>query len=445
MLYVNSFVSQLVFTESEEKSMKNTRSSITPIIGCLVIQICVGILYLWSVFKTPIINSFDWSKESATMVSSYMLFAFVTGNLIGGLVNDKKGPRLTAMIGIVMFSAGVGLTGLLTKDTINWMNLTYAVLGGLGSGFAYGACISCIQKWLPHRKGLASGLAVSAFAFSTVIFTPISQALMAANTVTGFVNFKPVFLTLSTVFLVFGLVGTFFIKLPTAEYLRSLPTTPTSGKIFTGRNFTLFEAMKKPVFWLIFIELLFINGTWTLSIPLIKNLGMQRGLSEAAAIAVVSLTGFFNAAGRLVMATVSDKLGRVSTIIILSVLTFVGAILMILNVPGAGFIVAISIIAFGYGGPASTNAALVTDFFGPKNSGTNYGVIMLALGFSSVLFNTISSYFLKGDVTKTYIMAAASAIVPIIMMIIINARMKKVKGEAVSLSETLHIPTEKIA
>jgi OFA family oxalate/formate antiporter-like MFS transporter len=371
------------------------------------------------------------------MVSSYMLFAFVTGNLIGGFLNDKKGPRLTAFIGVVMFSVGVGLTGFLTKDTINWMNLTYCVLGGLGSGFAYGACISCIQKWLPHRKGLASGLAVSAFAFSTVIFTPVSQALMAANTVNGVVNFKPVFTTLATVFLFVGIVGTFFIKLPTAEYLKFLPTAPVSDKIFTGRNFTLSEAMKKPTFWLIFIELLFINGTWTLSIPLIKNLGIQRGLSEAAAILIVSLTGVFNAAGRLIMAAVSDKLGRLLTIIILSVMTFIGAILMILNAPGTGFVIAICIIAFGYGGPASTNAALTADFFGPKNSGTNYGVIMLALGFSSVLFNSISSYFLHCDVTKTYIMAAVTAIVPVIMIIIINARMKKVKGEAVSLSETL--------
>jgi OFA family oxalate/formate antiporter-like MFS transporter len=329
-----------------------------------------------------------------------------------------------------MFSLGVGLTGLLTKETINWMNLTYCVLGGLGSGFAYGACISCILKWLPHRKGLASGLAVSAFAFSTVIFTPVSQALMSAHTADGIVNFQPVFLTLAAVFLVAGLVGTFFVKLPDSEYLKTLPAVPASDRIFTGRNFTLLEAMKKPTFWFIFIELLFINGTWTLSVPLIKNLGMQRGLTEAAAILVVSLTGIFNAAGRLIMATLSDKLGRITTIVALSALTFIGAVLMILNFQGAGF------IAFGYGGPASTNAAFTTDFFGLKNSGTNYGVIMLALGFSSVLFNTVSAYILKGDVTSTYIMAAASTVVPVIMMLLINGRLRIIRGEAVPLTET---------
>ncbi len=417
--------------------MKIKRASILPIVSCLVIMICVGILYLWSVFKTPIMESFGWSLESATMVSSYMLFAFCAGNLLGGILNDKKGPRLTATLGIVFFSLGVGLTGILTKETINWMNLTYSGLGGLGSGFAYAACVSCVQKWLPRRKGLASGLSVSAFAFSTVIFTPVSQALMAANSSDGIVDFTPVFMTLAVVFLIAGLIATFFVRLPDTEYLKALPQSPSSARIFTGRDFTLFEAANKPTFWFIFLELLFINGAWTLSVPLIKNLGMQRGLSEATAILIVSLTGVFNAGGRLIMAAVSDKLGRTTTIIILSVLTFIGAVYMILNVQGLGFIIAISVIAFGYGGPASVNAAFTTDFFGPKNSGTNYGVIMLALGFSSILFNSISSYFLKGDITKTYIMAAASALVPILMMIMIKIRVKKISNERVTLSETL--------
>ncbi len=413
----------------ESKSM-NKRTHIVPIISCLIIQICVGILYLWSVFKSPIMTSFNWSLESATMVSSYMLFAFCAGNLIGGLLNDKKGPRLTALLGVVLFSLGVGLTGLLTKETIGWMNLTYCVLGGLGSGFAYGACISCIQKWMPHRKGLASGLAVSAFAFSTVIFTPVSKALMDANSVDGVVNFKPVFLTLAAVFLVVGIISTFFVKLPSADFLKTLPAAPLSTKVHTGRDCTLRQAMKTLPFWCIFLEILFINGTWTLSVPLIKNLGMQRGLTEAAAIAVLSITGIFNAGGRLIMATLSDKIGRTTTIIVLSVLTLIGAVLMMLNVQGAGFIIAICIIAFGYGGPSSTNAAFTTDFFGPKNSGTNYGVVMLALGVSSVIFNTISSRFLQGDPAKTYIMAACTAVIPIILMLIINKSLKKIKSEA---------------
>jgi OFA family oxalate/formate antiporter-like MFS transporter len=131
------------------------------------------------------------------------------------------------------------------------------------------------------------------------------------------------------------------------------------------------------------------------------------------------------------MATVSDKLGRTTTIIILSVLTCIGAGLMIAGVTGFGFAIAICIIAFGYGGPASTNAAFTTDFFGPKNSGTNYGVAMLALGFSSILFNTISTQLLKDNFQATFVMAAISAVIPIILMVIINREQKKMQSTAV--------------
>ncbi|HHT17386.1 MAG TPA: OFA family MFS transporter [Papillibacter sp.] len=406
--------------------MKKQQSAILPAIGCLVINICVGILYLWSVFRENIVVSFSWTSEAAKMVSSYMLFAFVAGNLIGGFINDRKGPRLTAMLGVILFSAGIFSTAFLTSATVSWIYLTYCVLGGLGSGFAYGACISCLQKWLPHRKGLASGLSVSAFAFSTVIFTPVSNALMNAYKVDGVVQFQPVFLILAGVFFVAGMIGTFFVGLPGEEYLRKLPKPAvTATSVGSGKNMTLSQAIRTVPFWCIFLEILFINGTWTLSIPLIKDLGMRRGLSEAAAIATVSATGIFNAAGRLIMAWVSDKLGRVNTIILLSVMTFVGAMLVVLNVQGVGFIVAICIIAFGYGGPSSTNAAFTTDFFGPKNSGTNYGVAMLALGVSSVLFNTISSSVLKGAVIPTYLMGAFTALIPIILMLIIKRHTKK--------------------
>ncbi len=410
--------------------MNTKRSFMFPVVSSLVIMICVGILYLWSVFRNPIMNSFDWSSESATMVSSYMLFAFCAGNLLGGIINDRKGPRLTAVLGVVMFSLGIGTTAFLTKETIGWMYLTYCLLGGLGSGFAYGACISCVQKWMPHRKGLASGLAVSAFAFSTVIFTPVSQALMNAYTINGIVNFKPVFLTLSTLFFIVGIIATFFVRLPGDDYLKTLPAPALSSKVHTGRDYTLREAIKTLPFWCIFLEILFINGTWNLSVPLIKNLGMQRGLTEAAAIAVLSVTGTFNAAGRLIMAIVSDKIGRTMTIIVLSVLTLIGAIMMVFDVQGAGFVIAICVIAFGYGGPSATNAAITTDFFGAKYSGTNYGVAMLALGVSSIIFNTVSTLFLKGDPTKTYIMAACTAVIPIILMHIIRKSMKKAKIEA---------------
>ncbi len=413
----------------ERKSQ--TSKALLPICCSLVVQLCVGILYLWSVFKTPVVEAFNWNADSAQMVSSYMLLAFVSGNLIGGFLNDKKGPKTTCFCGVTLFCLGVALTGLLTESTIGLICLTYCVMGGLGSGFAYGACISCIQKWLPHRRGLASGLACGAFGLSTVIFTPLSNKLMGIFTVDGIVNFTPVFLILAVVFAVFGLIATCFIKLPDEEYIDSLNLTKSAAT--AQKNYTLGEAIKTPVFWCLFFSIFFINGTWNLCVPLIKDLGVARGLSVSAAVACVSFTGITNAAGRIIMSTVSDKLGRTNTMHILSGITFVGAILTTF-ITGYGYFATIALIAFAYGGPSAINAALCTDLFGPKNSGVNYGVAMLALGLSSIFFNWVSSTFLHAtveNVAPTFIMGAITALVPIVLMTIIQRHLKKRIAEAV--------------
>ena len=411
--------------------MKKQKNPWISIIACLVVQLCVGILYLWSAFRSNIVAAYGWTPSAATMVSSYMIFAFVFGNLIGGVINDKKGPKLTCILGVALFSVGVIVTAFV--KTAGLFYLTYAVMAGLGSGFAYGACISCIQKWLPHKRGLASGLACSAFGLSTVVFTPVSNALMNANMdAAGIVNFVPVFLTLGIVFAVLGFVACLFISLPDEEYIRSLnlPAKAVAGNV----DFTLGQAIKLPAFWALFFSIFFINGTWNLCVPLIRDLGIVRGLSPEMAIACVSFTGITNAAGRLIMASLSDKIGRTNTMYVLCGLTLLGAILMTF-IGGMGYFVTIAIIAFAYGGPSALNAALSTDLFGPKNSGTNYGVAMLALGFSSIFFNWVSATFLHASVdvgtmtasgiNSTFIMGAVTAIIPVFLMMYINSYLKK--------------------
>ncbi len=404
--------------------MKKQKNPWISIIACLVVQLCVGILYLWSAFKGNIVKAYGWDTAAANMVSSYMIFAFVFGNLIGGFINDKKGPKLTCLLGVGLFSVGVILTAFV--KTPGLFDLTYAIMAGLGSGFAYGACISCIQKWLPHKRGLASGLACSAFGLSTVVFTPVSNMLMNLwRGADGIVNFVPVFLTLGIVFAVAGFVACLFISLPDEKYIESLhlPAKAVSGSV----NYTLGQAIKLPAFWALFFSIFFINGTWNLCVPLIKDLGMVRGLTESMAIACVSFTGITNAAGRLIMASLSDKIGRTNTMYVLCGLTLLGAILMTF-ITGMGYFATIAIIAFAYGGPSALNAALSTDLFGPKNSGTNYGVAMLALGFSSIFFNFISGSVLHAtveNVTSTFIMGAITAVIPVFLMMFINSYLKK--------------------
>lgn len=259
---------------------------------------------------------------------------------------------------------------------------------------------------MPGRRGLASGLAVGAFGLSTVVFAPVFKGLMGFFTgPEGLVNFGPMFLSLALGFLALGLLGCALIR-PAPEAAEGKTAVP---------SMKLGEAVKTLPFWCILLTVFFINGAWNLATPLLYDLGLGRGLSPELATLAVSLTGLASAAGRLIMAAASDKLGRSRSLCLLAGLTILAALAM-MTVKNGAYIAAVMLLAFAYGGPSAVNAAMTTDYFGPRYSGSIYGVILLALGGSSLFFNTVAARFLGGDVGKTFLMAALSAVLPLVLM-----------------------------
>lgn len=397
--------------------MKSKSLLITSVIGCLFVQLCVGILYLWSVFKTPVIAHYNWTPEAATMVFSYMMFAFVIGNLIGGFFQDKTNPKLVATIGCILFCGGIFLTSLLTEGTISLIYLTYSCMSGIGCGFAYGSILSCVQKWMPHRRGFASGLSVSAFGLSTVVFGPLSSWMLKLPAFGD--NAVPLtFRTLSIAFFIVSMIACAFIRLPSEEYLKSLklPVNVSNVESKTPR-----QAVTSLPFWCVTLSCFFMTGMWNIVSPLIKDLGMQRGLTENVALTAVSLTGLANAAGRLAVASLSDKIGRGKTLQLLGIFTLVTAIALI-YFGGPVLIFFILLLAFSYGGGSATFPAITTDLYGPKYSGTNYGISLLSLGFSSIVFNAVSNSFIAstGSYTMSFIFGGITGAIPLLLMTVVN-------------------------
>lgn len=404
--------------------MTKKQSPIIPILGCLIAQLCVGILYVWSVLKPAAISFHGWDAGAVNLVASFMLFAFCVGNLVGGAMNDKIGPQKVCFLGMILFGGGILLSSFIPAGgSIVIFYICYCIIGGLGSGLTYGAVISGIQKWFPHRRGFATGLGASTFGLATVVFSPIISRMLLSMSISAALRI------LSIVFLVIGIVASLFIRQPSQEYLAALPVPTRKNVSVSSRDMSLWQAMHTLPFWCMFLGMFFYNGTWNLISPLIKGLGVERGLSEAMAVACVSLTGITNAAGRLIMSSLSDKLGRINTMYVLSLMTALAAILLIF-VGGGAYFAVVLLAAFAYGGPAAVNPATTTDFFGPRNSGANYGVIMLALGLSSIFFNAVSNamYAATGAYTLTFIMAAVSAAVTVVIFVIISRCIKKQKA-----------------
>lgn len=406
--------------------MKKKQSSTVPIIACLVVMVCIGIIYAWSALRARTMQYFGWDATAATLVASFMLFAFCVGNFVGGALNDRIGPKTVGFIGVGMFGVGVLLSSFIPSSmnpntSVILFYITFGVIGGLGVGIGYGAILACMQKWLPHRRGFATGLAAGSFGFSTFVFSFVIKAMLGSMAV------NTTLMLLAIIFLVIGIIACVFIRLPDEEYLASLPKiAPAKNATVSRENLTLGQAMKTLPFWCLFLSIFFYNGTWNMLNPIIKDLAVnERGLSDGLATLLLSLTGLANAAGRLIMSSASDKLGRIPTCQILSVVTIICALLLMF-VPGIGYFIVVLLTAFAFGGPAAINPATSTDFFGPKYAGTNYGIIMMSLGFSSIIFNAIAGKLdALGMNQWRFIMGAITAVINIVIFVIIDRSLRK--------------------
>ena len=375
---------------------------IITVCACILLQMCVGILYLWSLFIGPLVEFFNWNVASAKFVSSIMIFGFVAGNLFGGIVRDKIGSRITALIGAVLFALGIFLSSFLSDSSVWVIYITYSAISGLGCGFAYAAVLVCLQKWFPTRRGFASGIAVASFGVSTVIFTPLIETFLKNFTVVE------TFRYLSIIFIVVGAASSLLI-FPAEEGAKQLEAEFLTPK----------QAVKKLQFWCIALSFFFINAAWNIALPLLKDLGVDRGLSETAVGVAVAIVGIGNTLGRFSMANLSDKFGRANTLIILAVLTALCSIALIWA-GGYFYMFIIVLTAFAYGGPSAVFPPMTTDLCGPKYAGTNYGIAMLGLGFSAICFTAISNalYEASGTYTYSFIVAAVSAVIPIGLMLL---------------------------
>lgn len=381
----------------------------------------VGIVYLWSVFQQPVINHYGWSVSSVTMVSSAIIFIYVVGTLIGGVLNDRKGPRFSIVLGAALFCGGLLLTSLLTAAFPVWaIYLTYGVIAGLGVGLVYSAALNVIQKWYPHRRGFATGISVCAFGLSATVLAPLITALI------GRFGVSSTFRILAFTFPVVAFLCSFFVVVPSKAYLDGLNLSPAQQK---QRDYAPKETLKTLEFWCLALSLLFLPAAYMMIIPRVKTLAITRGMSESLATLTVSLTGVASAVSRLIAASASDKVGRARTIWALTVLTLLASVCMTFATDWF-YILAVLLIVAGYSGPAGIFPAMASDSFGVKYSGTNYGMAFLFLGISAPLFTLVSNLVSAsgaetGNYTASFVIAAVGCIVPLVMLPLYDVAKKK--------------------
>jgi len=350
-------------------------------VAAVLMQICLGAVYGWSVFVKPLIAQEGWKLTDVSLTFTLAIVFLGVGTVIGGLWMDRAGPRLVATVAGVLYGIGYMVSGYASSHhSLEILYLGYGVLGGLGMGMGYICPVATLVKWFPERRGLMTGIAVCGYGFGAMIMSPIAaKAIIAEGVSWTFLAFGVVYL------IIVAAMAQFYANPPQGWRPAGWEPRTAVARAANPYDYTVKEAMSTWQFWLLWM-MLFLNVSAGIMIisqasPMAQQLVKMTAVEAAGIVGLISIC---NGAGRIFWAWVSDMIGRARVYFLLFAIQVVLFFLLPRVESTLVFTASVMLIGLCYGGGFGTMPSFTADFFGAKFMGGIYGWILLAWGAAAI-------------------------------------------------------------
>src|SRR3979411_3284783 len=376
--------------------------------AALAVHMSIGQVYAFSTFNLPLTKVIgithsapaDWDLKEVGWVFSIAIAILGLSAAVFGRWVEKVGPRKAMFIAALCFGGGFIVSAFGIHLHQLWLlYLGYGVLGGCGLGIGYISPVSTLIKWFPDRPGMATGMAIMGFGGGALIASPLSVWLMSLFSSTSDVGVVKTFLALGCVYFVFMMVGSLIVRVPAPGWKPKGYVPPAAAtKMITKNDVYVYEAVKTPQFWLIWI-VVFLNTTARLGVlgqASVMSQEMFPGhISAIAAAGLVGLMSLFNMGGRFSWASLSDYIGRKNTYFVYMTLGFA----LYVTVPYAGasgnvvlFVICFLIIVSMDAGHRSLCPAYLRDMFGTRYVGAIHGILLTAWSAAGIFGRVVVRY-----------------------------------------------------
>jgi len=367
------------------------------VIGALIVQICLGAIYAWSVFVNPLKEN-GFTTTQTQVIFSVALATFALVMVFAGRWQDKAGPRKVAITGAVVLGLGYILAGI-TGGSFMAIVLTVGIIGGAGIGLTYVCPIAAGVKWFPDKRGLIVGLAVAGFGGGAWIFAQLATSLIASS------GILKTFLYLGIIFLIAITLGSLVLVNPPAEWKpKGWKAEEKAEKKVVKKDYSWKDMLKTKQFWFLWLMFTFGAAAGLMVIGNLKPFGVFSGLSATVAGSAVGILALFNAAGRIIWGWLSDKLGRSKAMFLMFSLQ--GVMMLVLMKMGSSALllsIAAAWVGFNFGGNFALFPSATADFFGTKNIGVNYGFVFTSYGVAGIVGPILGGRVF--DITGSYLYA----------------------------------------
>jgi len=374
-------------------------------------NLCLGVLYTWSVFKASLLK-LGWSNVETQFPYTLACLIFAACMIPGGRMVDRIGPRWVVTLGALFVGAGM----ILSSATMSVAGVTigFGILVGAAMGFGYAAPTPAAIRWFkPHKKGLIAGLVVGGFGGASIYTAPLTTYL--ANQY----QLKGAFLIEGIIFMVTMVILAQFLSVPPTGYVPyggDPPATKAATAAVSKKDYTPGEMLKTPQFYLLWLMFLFGASAGLMIIGHLATIGVTQSTDPktvASGYILVATLAIANAGGRVVFGALSDKLGRTNTMLMVFCLQAANMFLFHHYKDGTTLLLGSILTGASYGACLSVFPSTTFDFYGMKNGGLNYSLVFSAWGCAALIgpiyagkvADTTKALFGRPDYTEAYIVS----------------------------------------
>jgi MFS transporter, OFA family, oxalate/formate antiporter len=420
------------------------------------INLCLGILYAWSVWGAKLtvpklpsgkfneamvgkgMSGLDagWSYLSNAQVAtpfSLCVIIFALLMIPGGRIQDKYGPKVGATVGGLFLAAGCIIAGLMKSYA--GLVIGFGIMGGIGMGIGYAAPTPAALKWFgPHKRGLIAGLVVGGYGGAALYIAPLARWLIAAYGISGS------FIILGILFAVVVIVAGQLLAWPPAGYVAPGVTAAAAAAAgnkakpdLTTIDWPARDMVKTWQYYA--LVLMFIGSTQSGLLIIAFAAPFAGPVLGSLAWMLVAFGGLINATGRVGTGLYSDKIGRTNAYTLNCIVSALCLFLMptiIAQKSALLLFIAVGIAYWQYGGGLALMPSFTADFYGPKNLGFNYGLVFLGWGlgfFMARIGGTIRD--VTGSLDYAFYLSGLVLIIAVVIARLARRPMVATEAEAI--------------